>query len=238
MNGPSASAVALRGPRSLWGRPLRAGPVGGCLRVTDHGRAITFSRLSALAIFAAACHRRVMTERKSSMGADATGGDDFRTLREGEVAVAPPNEFDAALYFIGRIRTPWQSRAQCPKNPRESDAICTVELDPRWTQALKGLETVTHVLLLYWMDRTRRNLVLQVPRHFGEQRGTFAIRSPARPNPIAVSVARLIRVEGNALYVVGVDCFDNTPLLDIKPYFASTDSVPDAVVGWHARRAE
>lgn len=192
--------------------------------------------LSTLAIFSAACHRPTMIERKSSKGADASAGDDFLTLREGEVAVAPPEEFDASLYFIGRIRTPWQSREQCPKNPRESDAICTVELDPRWAPALKGLETVTHVLLLYWMDRTRRDLVLQVPRHHGEQRGTFALRSPARPNPIAVSVARLIRVEGNALYVVGIDCLDNTPLLDIKPYFASTDSVPDAVVGWHAQR--
>jgi tRNA (Thr-GGU) A37 N-methylase len=56
-----------------------------------------------------------------------------------------------------------------------------------------------------------------------------------RPNPIAVSVARLLRVEGNELSVVGLDCLDNTPLLDIKPYFASTDSVPDASVGWHAR---
>jgi tRNA-Thr(GGU) m(6)t(6)A37 methyltransferase TsaA len=179
-----------------------------------------------------------MIERKSSNSLDAGAGDDFLTLGEGEVAVAMPEEFNAALYFIGRIRTPWQSRAQCPKNPRETDAICTVELDPRWTPGLKGLETVSHVLLLYWMDRARRDLVLQVPRHYGEQRGTFALRSPARPNPIAVSVARLIRVEVNALYVVGIDCLDNTPLLDIKPYFASTDSVPDAVVGWHARRAE
>ena len=176
-----------------------------------------------------------MIERKSNKGADVSADDDFLKLRKGEVAVAPPKEFDASLYFIGRIRTPWQSRAQCPKNPRESDAICTIELDPRWTPALKGLEIVTHILLLYWMDRTRRDLVVQVPRHYGEQRGTFALRSPARPNPIAVSVARLVRIEGNALYVVGIDCLDDTPLLDIKPYFASTDSVPDAVVGWHAR---
>jgi tRNA-Thr(GGU) m(6)t(6)A37 methyltransferase TsaA len=177
-----------------------------------------------------------MIERRSSKSIDARPGEDFLTLREGEVAVAPPEEFDASLYFIGRIRTPWLSREQCPKNPRETDAVCTVELDPRWTPALKGLETVSHVLLLYWMDRAPRDLVLQVPRHYGEQRGTFALRSPARPNPIAVSVARLVRIEGNTLSVVGVDCLDNTPLLDIKPYFASTDSVPDAVVGWHARR--
>jgi tRNA-Thr(GGU) m(6)t(6)A37 methyltransferase TsaA len=164
--------------------------------------------------------------------------DDFSTLRDGEVAVTLPDQTDAALYFIGRIRTPWQRRDQCPKNPRESDAVCTVELNPRWIEGLKGLETVTHVLLLYWMDRSRRDLVLQVPRHYGEQRGTFALRSPARPNPIAVSVARLVRVDGNVLHVSGVDCLDNTPLLDIKPYFASTDSVPDAVVGWHARRRD
>jgi len=177
-----------------------------------------------------------MTGRKANRGATAGADDEFLALRQGEVVVSLPAQFDASLYFIGRIRTPWQSRAQCPRNPRESDAICTVELDPRWTPGLKGLETVSHVLLLYWMDRTRRDLVLQVPRHYGEQRGTFALRSPARPNPIAVSVARLVRLEGNALYVVGIDCLDNTPLLDIKPYFASTDSVPEAVVGWHARR--
>ena len=179
---------------------------------------------------------RAMTEKTRSKTTAAAAGDDFLALREDEVAVTPPEAFDASLYFIGRIRTPWRSRAQCPKNPRESDAICTVELDPRWTRALKGLETVTHVLLLYWMNRTRRDLVLQVPRHYGEQRGTFALRSPARPNPIALAVARLARIEGNLLYVVGVDCLDNTPLLDIKPYFAATDSVPEAVVGWHAGR--
>ncbi len=192
------------------------------------------SMFSALAVLAAACHGRAMTQRQPNNATSA--GDDFLTPREGEVTVAAPAQFDASVYFIGRIRTPWQSREQCPKNPRESNAVCTVELDPRWTPALKGLETVSHVLLLYWMDRARRDLVLQVPRHYGEPRGTFALRSPARPNPIAVSVAQLIRIEGNALYVVGVDCLDDTPLLDIKPYFASTDSIPDAVVGWHARR--
>ena len=155
-------------------------------------------------------------------------------LRPGEVAVELPTHFDASLYYIGRIHTPWTRREDCPKNARESEAVCTVELDPRWADGLKGLETVSHVLLLYWMDKARRDLVLQAPRHYGEQRGTFALRSPVRPNPIAASVARLLRVEGTKLSVVGVDCLDNTPLLDIKPYFASTDSVPDASVGWHA----
>ena len=162
-------------------------------------------------------------------------GDDFG-IREGEVAVALPDHFDAQLYFIGRARTPWTRREQCPKNARESDAVCTLEIDRRFTAALTGVETCTHLLVLYWMDKSRRDLVLQAPRHYGELRGTFALRSPARPNPIATSVARLVEVDGTRLSVVGIDCLDGTPLIDIKPYFASTDSVPDAVVGWHQAR--
>jgi tRNA-Thr(GGU) m(6)t(6)A37 methyltransferase TsaA len=158
-------------------------------------------------------------------------GDDPYALRGGEVAVELPAQFDASLYYIGRIRTPWKKRDECPKNARQSDAVCTVELDPHWAEGLSGLESVSHVLLLYWMDQARRDLVRQWPRHRAEPHGTFALRSPARPNPVAVSVARLIGIDGNKLSVVGVDCLDNTPLIDIKPYFASTDSVPDARVG-------
>jgi tRNA-Thr(GGU) m(6)t(6)A37 methyltransferase TsaA len=157
-------------------------------------------------------------------------------LREGETAVALPERFDASLYFIGRIHTPWRERDDCPKNARQSDAVCTIVVDPRWAKGLSGLETASHVIVLYWMDQARRDLVVQSPRHYAKRNGTFALRSPARPNPIALSVARLERVEGNKLYVVGLDCLDDTPLLDIKPYFASTDSVPDAHVGWHASR--
>ena len=103
-------------------------------------------------------------------------------------------------------------------------------------EALAAVETCSHLLVLYWMDRSPRNIVLQNPRHYGELRGTFALRSPARPNPIAASVVRLVERDGAKLSVVGLDCLDGTPLLDIKPYFASTDSVPDAVVGWHKAR--
>jgi tRNA-Thr(GGU) m(6)t(6)A37 methyltransferase TsaA len=155
-------------------------------------------------------------------------------LREGEIAVALPEKFDASLYFIGHIRTPWKHRQDCPKNPRESDAVCTIVLDPRWVGGLQGLDSVSHVVVLYWMDRARRDLIVQAPRHYSEHRGTFALRSPVRPNPIAVSVARLLEIRDNELSVVGLDCIDGTPLLDLKPYFAATDSVPDASVGWHA----
>jgi tRNA-Thr(GGU) m(6)t(6)A37 methyltransferase TsaA len=154
-------------------------------------------------------------------------------IRPGEQAVTLPEKFDAGLYYIGRIRTPWARREDCPKNSRESDAVCTIEVDARYAAGLKDVETSSHLLVLYGMDQARRDLVLQAPRHYNAQRGTFALRSPVRPNPIAASVVKLVNVDGARLSVTGLDCIDGTPLIDIKPYFASTDAVPDASVGWH-----
>jgi tRNA-Thr(GGU) m(6)t(6)A37 methyltransferase TsaA len=161
------------------------------------------------------------------------------SIRDGEVTTELPAKADAGVYYIGRIRTPWTDRKQCPKNPLGSDVACTIELDPRFTDALKDVETCTHLVLLYWMDKAPRNLVRQVPGHGasgGAQHGTFALRSPARPNPIAMSVVKLAGVEGDKLSVVGLDCLDGTPLLDIKPYLPSVDSVPEAVCGWRQNK--
>ena len=78
-----------------------------------------------------------------------TDRNDPYGVREGEVSAALPTQFDASLYFIGRIRTPWKERKDCPKNARESDAVCTIEVDPRWAAALKGVETCSHLVVLY-----------------------------------------------------------------------------------------
>ena len=86
------------------------------------------------------------------------------------------------------------------------------------------------------MDRARRDLAVQMPTKAGAGRPTFSVRSPVRPNPIALSVVELRKVEGTRLEVVGLDCLDGTPLLDIKPYFASTDSIPDARAVSHSGR--
>ncbi len=161
-------------------------------------------------------------------------------VRDGEVTIDLPAQTDAGVYYIGRIRTPWTDRKQCPKNARGSEAACTVELDPRFQPGLKDVETCTHLVLLYWMNKAPRNLVRQVPGHGasgGAQHGTFALRSPARPNPIAMSVVKLLGIDGNKLRVIGLDCLDGTPLLDIKPYLSSVDSVPEAVCGWRQGKA-
>ncbi len=139
-------------------------------------------------------------------------------IRPGEVAVDLPAASDAGVYFIGRIRTPWTDRSQCPRRGDPEDGpVCRVEVDERWAGALDGVAGEQRLEILYWMHRSRRDLLRQSPRSDGTTRGTFSLRSPVRPNPIASSVVRLVGVEGSTLLVRGLDCLDGTPLLDIKP---------------------
>jgi tRNA-Thr(GGU) m(6)t(6)A37 methyltransferase TsaA len=149
-------------------------------------------------------------------------------VRSGEVQAEMPAAFDAGVYFIGRIRTPFKTRDDCPKNTAQFDAVGRVELDARYAAGLTDLQFYSHAILLYWMHEARRDLILQVPHHLGRPRGTFALRSPVRPNPIALAVVEILRVEATGLVIRKIDCVDGTPLVDIKPYFASTDSFPKA----------
>ncbi len=143
---------------------------------------------------------------------------DAATLRTGEETTNAPEARDAALIFIGRIETPWAVRADCPKRGDPEDGPdCTLVLDPRWTPALRGTEPGDRMQVLYWMDRARRDLLTQSPRDDGQTMGTFTLRSPNRPNPIASSMVRLIAIDGPRLTVRGLDCVSGTPLLDIKP---------------------
>lgn len=142
------------------------------------------------------------------------------TIRPGETAIELPDGFDAAVYFIGRIRTPWRERGECPRQgDRLTGPECRVEIDARWRDALFGIERNGELQILYWMNFARRDLVLQIPRGRAAALGTFALRSPARPNPIASSFVTLLRVESATLIVRGLDCLDGTPLIDVKPNY-------------------
>ena len=149
-------------------------------------------------------------------------------MRPGEVAIDLPSSFDAGVYFIGRIRTPFKSRAECPKGSAAAAAVGRVELDARYVEGLADLALYSHAFLLYWMDQARRDLIQQLPAHLTVPRGTFALRSPVRPNPIALAAVELLEIAVTTVKVRNVDCIDGTPLLDIKPYFASVDSFPNA----------
>jgi tRNA-Thr(GGU) m(6)t(6)A37 methyltransferase TsaA len=138
-------------------------------------------------------------------------------LREGELAVPMPQATDAGLVFIGRIRTPWTSRLQTPRQGRHDGPICRLEIFEPWAPAIKGVDFYSKLEVIYWLDQSRRDLVLQSPKHHGSTRGTFSLRSPQRPNPIGTSIVKLVAVEGNTILVRGLDCLDGTPLLDVKP---------------------
>jgi tRNA-Thr(GGU) m(6)t(6)A37 methyltransferase TsaA len=137
-------------------------------------------------------------------------------LRAGEVAATLPEQSDAGVYFIGMIHTPWKTRQECPKRGDPDGPLCRIAIDPRWQQALAGITSHKRIQVLYWMHQARRDLVLQTPFQ-RETTGTFALRSPARPNPIASSIVELVGVDGTTLQVRGLDCLDGTPLIDLKP---------------------
>ena len=140
---------------------------------------------------------------------------------------------DAGLVFIGKVRSPWIERSECPKNmaaARERGRPASVEIAEPYREGLEGLSGFSHVVILTWLDRSDRDLIVQFPRHATAPRGTFALRSPARPNPIGLHVARIVSVEVVA-GIVGldaIDVLDATPVVDIKPYYASIDAFADA----------
>nr|WP_294511195.1 tRNA (N6-threonylcarbamoyladenosine(37)-N6)-methyltransferase TrmO [uncultured Rhodopila sp.] len=142
---------------------------------------------------------------------------DTDSIRPGEAAAPLPATADAGVYFIGRIRTPWPVRENCPRRGDPSGPECRIEVDPRWADALRGLAEHKRLQILYWMHQARRDLVLQTPGHSGQTTGTFALRSPVRPNPIASSIVDLVALAGTTITVRGLDCVDGTPLIDVKP---------------------
>ena len=134
-------------------------------------------------------------------------------MRAAERAVEWPDATDAGLIFIGRIRTPWTSRMVCARQGRPDGPLCRIEV-------------------LYWLHRSRRDLDHQSPRNDGTNRGTYSLRSPARPSPIGASIASLIKVEGSMLPVRGLDCLDDTSLLDLKLFTPLVPPTPgDSDVG-------
>lgn len=127
-------------------------------------------------------------------------------IRAAERAIEWPDATDAGLIFIGRISTPWTSRLDCPRQGRRDGPSCRIEVFEPWREALTGIQHYAALEVLYWLHRSRRDLVLQSPRDDGETRGTFALRSPVRPNPIGTSIVSLVGVEGRTLLVRGLDC--------------------------------
>jgi tRNA (adenine37-N6)-methyltransferase len=142
-----------------------------------------------------------------------------------------------ALTPIGHIRTPYVDRYRAPRQPGAGSAAAegTIVLLPgkNFEQALEDLDGFERIWIVYWfhLNKTWKPKVLP-PRGSKRRRGVFATRSPHRPNPIGLSLVRLLEVKGRTLRVSGVDLLDGTPILDLKPYLAYAEAFPDARAGW------
>jgi tRNA (adenine37-N6)-methyltransferase len=118
---------------------------------------------------------------------------------------------------------------------KEGDSV-SVEIHPRYKDALLGLEKFSHVIVFYWFqgsDVPEKRSVLQVHPKGDLNRpltGVFATRSPVRPNPVAISISRVLAIRENILQIDRTDAFDGTPVIDIKPYIPASDSPSGANV--------
>ncbi|MDD2466532.1 MAG: tRNA (N6-threonylcarbamoyladenosine(37)-N6)-methyltransferase TrmO [Desulfobulbus sp.] len=122
------------------------------------------------------------------------------------------------LYCIGLVHGDIIELDQAPKNYDISDHTGTLEIDPRFLDAMDGIKAGMTIVVLFWLHRSSRNILKVYPR--GDRSrglsGVFATRSPVRPNPIALSELTVLAVEGNCIQVRGLDVLDGTPIIDIK----------------------
>jgi len=140
---------------------------------------------------------------------------------------------------IGIIHTPILKKEDSPIQSARSDLHGTVEVFPEYEQGLQGIEDFSHLYLIYAFDRSTGPLSLMVkPFLDDQQRGLFTTRYPRRPNPIGLSVVRVVSREGNRILFQGADMLDETPLLDIKPYIADFDVFEVDKTGWYQQRTK
>ena len=123
---------------------------------------------------------------------------------------------------IGTIRSPFTETAQIPKGPgAQHDAEGVLEIDPALETGLTDIEGFSHLFVLWVFDRSVGYDLMARPPIDDREHGVFATRSPRRPNPIGLTVVRLLGRQGSRLFVRGVDMLDGTPIVDLKPYLSS-----------------
>lgn len=135
---------------------------------------------------------------------------------------------------IGLVRSAYTDKSQIPKGPgAEHHAEGTLELLPEFEQGLTDIEGFSHLYVLWVFDRAEGYDLMSMPPTDDRAHGVFATRAPRRPNPIGLTVVRLLRRDGARLFVRGLDMLDGTPILDIKPYLSSVPA-EEIERGWLA----
>jgi tRNA (adenine37-N6)-methyltransferase len=140
---------------------------------------------------------------------------------------------------IGVIRSPFKEINGMPIQAKGAEGISgQVEMYAEFVAGLKDLQGFSHVFLIYHFHRSEGYSLEVKPFLDDQDHGVFATRAPRRPNPIGISIVRLMRVDGPILYIEDVDIVDGTPLLDIKPYIPEFDVRPAERIGWFSGKAE
>jgi tRNA-Thr(GGU) m(6)t(6)A37 methyltransferase TsaA len=139
---------------------------------------------------------------------------------------------------IGTIYSPFTKKEDTPIQAVRSQALGRVEVDPEFAAGLEGIEGFSHLILLYIFHESEGYELSVKPFLDDELHGLFATRYPYRPNPIGLSVVRLLKRDGNILEVEGVDVLNGTPLLDIKPYVEEFDVRQQTRSGWFETRSK
>lgn len=139
---------------------------------------------------------------------------------------------------IGVIHSPFKEKGQTPIQASRSQATGAVEIDSKFLDGLQDLEGFSHIFLLYAFHCSSGYSLRVKPFLDHKEHGLFATRYPCRPNPIGISLVRLLSRKENILTIEGVDVLDNTPLLDIKPYVPDFDVRTDVRIGWYETRSK
>jgi tRNA (adenine37-N6)-methyltransferase len=140
---------------------------------------------------------------------------------------------------IGVIHSPFQDVEGVPIQPSGASGVMgTIEIEPEFQPGLKDLAGFSHIILIYHFHASEGFLLEVKPFLDDTLRGIFATRAPRRPNPIGLSVVRLVAVEGSTVHIEDIDVLDGTPLLDIKPFVPQFDSPMVERIGWLSEKVQ
>jgi len=137
------------------------------------------------------------------------------------------------IFPIGTIETPFNELKGMPIQPSGAAKVQgTLVIDKEYEQGLTDLKGFSHIILLYLFHQSKGYNLMVKPFLDDQKRGLFSTRAPRRPNPIGLSIVRLIKREGNRLTIEGIDVLNGTPLIDIKPYVPGFDTKEVTTIGW------
>ncbi|NLI62761.1 MAG: tRNA (N6-threonylcarbamoyladenosine(37)-N6)-methyltransferase TrmO [Methanosarcinaceae archaeon] len=135
------------------------------------------------------------------------------------------NSNDMTLKPVGYVSSPFKKRGDAPSQGVQTNEISTINIYEEYKDAIDGLSKGDYIFVLCWFDKSDRTVIKARRRGNPENplQGVFSLRSPNRPNPISLTLVEILEIEDSVLKVKGLEAFDNTPVVDIKPYSKTVD---------------